>query len=197
MSPGAAAQNIIFMGLPVAVYALFVRWRAHFSFSEIAARIGLARGDVRAFVIAIAACVPAALLGVWLSSWTKGFQGSMVTPFDNAPPTARVLASALTYGLFGTGFPEELLFRGLIAGVLFRRLSFFRANLLQAAIFVLPHLLILLVAPTLWLLAIFFPLALGLFAGWLRFSSRSIAPGVLVHSVSNMAGALAVMNWHR
>jgi len=119
----------------------------------------------------------------------------MLAPFIDAPPTLAVVISVINYGLIATGFPEELLFRGLIAGALFRRFSFWKANLIQASIFLLPHLLILIVAPQLWALAILLPLALGLFAGWLRHSSGSIAPGVLVHAVSNMAGALAVLNW--
>ncbi len=82
-----------------------------------------------------------------------------------------------------------------VAGVLFRRLPFWNANLLQASIFLLPHLLILLVAPTLWASVIFLPLGLGIFAGWLRFSSGSIGPSVLVHAVANVASVLAVVNW--
>lgn len=83
----------------------------------------------------------------------------MLAPFIDARPTLAVLASVISYGLIATGFPEELLFRGLIAGAHFRRLSFWKANLIQASIFLLPHLLILIVAPQLWALAIFLPLA--------------------------------------
>jgi hypothetical protein len=43
-----------------------------------------------------------------------------------------------------------MLFRGLIAGSLARRLPFVWANLSQAAIFFLPHLAILFFAPELW-----------------------------------------------
>ena len=46
---------------------------------------------------------------------------------------------ALLYGVVKTGFAEELLFRGLIAGSLGRRLPLVWANLLQALIFLLPH----------------------------------------------------------
>ena len=54
---------------------------------------------------------------------------------------------ATLYGAEQTAFPEELLFRGLIAGSLWRRFSVGWANLLQAVIFLLPHFLILLVMP--------------------------------------------------
>ena len=84
---------------------------------------------------------------------------------------------------------------GLIAGALLRRLPFRRANALQAGIFVLPHLLILLMAPRLWPLAIVLPATLGAVAGWLRHRSGSIWPGVLVHGIPNVVGALAVLRW--
>src|SRR6516162_2457795 len=50
---------------------------------------------------------------------------------------------ALLYGVVQTGFPEELLFRGLIAGSLSRRLPVPWANLGQALLFLIPHLLVL------------------------------------------------------
>lgn len=195
MTPGAAIENIIIIGLPAVIYAVVVRWRAGLSASEIASRLGLSRGTLRALAIALAGSVPGAFIAVWVSSWTKGFEGSTLAPFIEAAPAPGVLAAIITYGLIGTGFPEELIFRGLIGGALFRRLSFWRANVIQTAIFVLPHLLILLVAPELWGLAVCLPLILGLFTGWLRFTSGSIVPGIIVHASGNIAGALAVLNW--
>ncbi|MBI4371495.1 MAG: CPBP family intramembrane metalloprotease [Elusimicrobia bacterium] len=88
-----------------------------------------------------------------------------------------------------------MLFRGLIAGAIFRRLPFWTANLLQAAAFLLPHLLILLIAPRLWPL-MFLPLAHGLAAGWLRQTSGSIGPAILLHAIPNVVGALWVIRWH-
>ena len=195
MTLGAAIQNAAIMAFPAAIYAVIVKWRGRLPLPEIAARLGLSRGKLRPLLIALVACVPAAIVSVVASSWTKGFQGSMLAPFIDARPTLAVLVSVTSYGLIATGFPEELLFRGLIAGAFFRRLSFWKANFIQASIFLLPHLLILIVAPGLWPLAIILPFALGIFAGWLRHSSGSIAPGVFVHAASNMAGALAVLNW--
>lgn len=195
MTVGAAIQNAVVLSLPVVVYALVVRWRARLPISEIAVRIGLSRSKLRPLLIALAACVPAAIIGVMASSSTKGFQGSMLAPFIDASPSIPVFVSVVSYGLIATGFPEELLFRGVIAGALFRRLSFWKANLIQASIFLLPHLLILIVAPSLWPLAILLPLTLGLLTGWLRHTGGSIAPAVIIHAIGNMAGALAVLNW--
>ena len=104
-----------------------------------------------------------------------------------------VLGGVVSYGLLATAFPEELLFRGLIAGTLFRRMAFWKANVVQPRIFVLPHLLVLRVAPKLWALATLPPLMLGLIGGWLRYRSGSIGPAVILHAVPNMVGALAVL----
>lgn len=192
---GAAIQNAVIITLPVTIYALFVRWRTRLSLFEITSRLGLLPCNSRPLLIAVVASVLAALLGVVAATWTKGFQGSMLAPLSDARPDLSVLVSIVSYSLIATGFPEELLFRGLIAGALFRRFSFWKANAIQASIFLLPHLLILLVAPHLWALVVFVPLALGLLTGWLRHSSGSITPGVIVHAVSNAAGALSVLNW--
>lgn len=193
----AALQNAVFLGIPAVIYALVVRRKGATTLSDIAARLGLVRGTRRAWLIALAACVPTALAGAYASMRTQTFSGSALAGFVDAPPTARVLAAVVAYGLIATGVPEELLFRGLIAGALFRRWSFWKANVLQASIFVLPHLVILLVAPRLWPVVIAAPLAFSLFAGWLRHSSGSIFPSALVHAVTNMASALAVLRWSR
>jgi membrane protease YdiL (CAAX protease family) len=86
---------------------------------------------------------------------------------------------------------EEIFFRGLLGGWLIRRFGFAIGNSVQALIFLLPHLLLLTVSLSLWPLLIA-QLAAGWLLGWLRYSSGSILPGWLVHSLSNAFGALAI-----
>ncbi len=191
----AAVQNAVFLSLPAVIYALSMARKGRPA-ADIVDRLGLVRGMLRPWRIALAACLPLGSAGAAASVRTKTFAGSALAGFVGASPTASVIVSATAYGVVAPGFPEELLFRGLIAGALFRRSSFWRANFLQASIFVLPHLLILLVAPRLWPLVIFLPLAFGVFAGWLRHSSGSMFPGALVHAVTNIACGLAVLRWH-
>jgi len=70
---------------------------------------------------------------------------------------------------------EEMLFRGWLAGVLFRKLGFARGNAIQALVFLAPHTLLLLVSPTLWpILPV--QLIAGWLLGWLRHRSGSVAP---------------------
>ena len=87
---------------------------------------------------------------------------------------------------------EEIFFRGFLGGWLVRRLGFAIGNTIQALIFLLPHLLLLLVSQGLWPIIIV-QLIAGWLLGWLRYRSISILPGWLAHSLTNAVGALAAM----
>lgn len=86
---------------------------------------------------------------------------------------------------------EEVFFRGLLSGVLFRRLGFGWGNLVQALVFLVPHLALLLVDARLWpLIPVQF--AAGWLLGCLRHKTDSFAPGAVVHAFANVvAGLLA------
>jgi len=107
-----------------------------------------------------------------------------------ATPASFLLA--LAYEAFYVALGEEVLFRGLIGGFLFRWLGFAVGNVLQAMLFLLPHLLLLTVSTSLW------PLLLSQFLGgwlngWLLFRSESVLPGWIAHSLGNGFGALLFM----
>ena len=87
---------------------------------------------------------------------------------------------------------EEIFFRGLLGGWLVRRFGFAVGNTVQALIFLLPHLLLLLVSLSLWPI-ILVQLLAGWLLGWLRYHSDSILPGWLAHSLINALGALGAM----
>ena len=101
------------------------------------------------------------------------------------------VSMALLYGVIKTGFAEEFLFRGLIAGSLSRTLPLVWANLIQAAIFLVPHLLLLVVMAELWVILPFFFIG-SLFAGWARIKSDSIVGPWLIHASVNTTMALSV-----
>jgi len=87
---------------------------------------------------------------------------------------------------------EEILFRGFLGGWLVRRLGFAIGNTVQALVFLLPHLLLLLVSLNFWpIIAV--QMVAGWLLGWLRYRSDSILPGWLAHSLTNAFGALAAM----
>ncbi|HLZ55993.1 MAG TPA: CPBP family intramembrane glutamic endopeptidase [Ktedonosporobacter sp.] len=85
---------------------------------------------------------------------------------------------------FFTALGEEVFFRGLVGGWLMRRFGFGVGNVLQAIVFLLPHLVVLFVDVRFWPLLLA-PLILGWFAGWLRYKSESIFPGMIIHSLGN------------
>ncbi len=78
----------------------------------------------------------------------------------------------------GAGVLEELLFRGLLMGLLLQRGKVWQAILLQALAFGLAHALGFRFAPT---------FAIGVFLGVLRWRTGSILPGMLVHTLHNAA----------
>jgi membrane protease YdiL (CAAX protease family) len=93
---------------------------------------------------------------------------------------------------FYVALGEEIFFRGFLGGWLVRRLGFAIGNTVQALIFLLPHLLLLLVSLNLWpIIAV--QMVAGWLLGWLRYRSDSILPGWLAHSLINAFGALAAM----
>lgn len=87
---------------------------------------------------------------------------------------------------------EEILFRGFIGGILFRRYGFAVGNIVQACIFLAPHLPLLLLSTALWPL-----LPIQLLAGWmlglLRWKSSSVGPGSVAHVAANVLAPLLLL----
>jgi membrane protease YdiL (CAAX protease family) len=101
----------------------------------------------------------------------------------------------LIAAVFKTSLSEELLFRGLIGKRLIARLGFQAGNLIQATLFGLVHLLILLVPKVSAGLVAVMVLVTGLmgwFNGWLNETSGrgSILPGWAAHAVANVCAYL-------
>ena len=189
----AVLNVVVLAGIPFLVYYLWHRIRHKRGLGEVARRAGLQVGDPKyiAYSAAFAAVSVAALL-LWsppLESFTG--ESSPQRDFVGLGLTGTSIAMALLYGVVKTGFAEELLFRGLIAGSLGRRLSLAWANVLQGLIFLVPHLLVLVARPELWvILPIVF--AASLFLGWARIRSESILGPWLVHAAANVATCLMV-----
>lgn len=93
---------------------------------------------------------------------------------------------------FYVALGEEVFFRGLLGGWLEQRFGFMKGNTMQAFVFLLPHLLLLLVSLSFWVVVVVQFLA-GWVMGWLRSRSGSIMPGWLAHSLMNALGALLTM----
>ena len=189
----ALVNLLVFAGLPFFAYFVYQKWRHKRAFGEILRRAGLQLGAGRYLAYSAAfACAGVAILVLWpppLDPLVR--KGSPQRPFVGLGLGGPAVLMALLYGVVQTGFPEELLFRGLIAGSLSRRLPLQWANLGQALIFFIPHLLVLTVMPEMWgILPIIF--AVALFCGWVRIKSGSIFGSWLLHASGNVAMCLSV-----
>ena len=189
----ALLQVLLLGGAPFLGYFIYQRWRHQRTFAEVAKRAGLQLGAPRYLVYSLVFGLSGVVV---LLVWSPPLdllvrQGSAQRQFVGLGFGMPAIARAFLNGVVQTAFAEELLFRGLIAGSLSRRLPFVWANVLQAFIFLLPHLLILLVASELWpILPLVFVGAL-LF-GWVRIKSGSILGSWLMHACGNVTMALIV-----
>lgn len=189
----ALLNLVVLAGLPFLGYWLYHRLRHKRRFAEIVERAGLRVGETRyLYYSAAIAVVCVGLLLAWqppLASLTG--PTSPQRSFVGLGWSGQSISLALLYGMVKTGFAEEFLFRGLIAGSLARRMPLWAANLLQALIFLAPHGLVLVSRPELWVVlpAVF---AGGLLSGWLRIKSGSMLGPWLIHGAVNTATCLYV-----
>jgi membrane protease YdiL (CAAX protease family) len=188
------ANLVILVGLPLLVYYGYHRWRHGRTLAGVLQRSGLQRGEPGHLKYALAGVAVIAagvvLLPPDLEAITR--EGSAQARFAGAGLGLDALGTAALYAFVQTGFAEEFLFRGMIAGSLGRRMSLLWANVIQAAIFLAPHLLLLAIMPEHWpLLILIFGGAL--YTGWLRIASGSIVGPWLLHGSANFAVTLSVL----
>lgn len=149
-----------------------------------ATRAGATWGTPRAYAWALLLLIPL-VVAAWLAI--------VLIPAEvlDAPgvSVAQVAVPGAVLGIVLRAVGEEVFFRGLIGGVLVRRLGFAWGNLLQAFVFILPHLALLLIDTRLWpILPVQF--AAGWLLGWLRTRTGSVVPGSVVHVAANLAAGV-------
>jgi membrane protease YdiL (CAAX protease family) len=193
----AFLQAAVLGGVPLLGYIIYQKLRHKRALEESIRRAGLQLGKPRYLVYSLAfallgICLIVLIFVIWspsLEPFTR--KGAAQRPFVGLGFSMSAIVLALLNGGVQTGFAEELLFRGLIAGSLSRRLPIVWANVFQAFIFLVPHFLILLVMPEMWpILPLVF---LGaLIFGWVRIKSGSILGSWLMHASGNITMALIV-----
>ncbi|MDR0847695.1 MAG: CPBP family intramembrane metalloprotease [Propionibacteriaceae bacterium] len=173
--------------VPVLVYLIVQSRGKDRSLKSALNRIGASWGAPSAYGWALMLLVPL-LLTSWLAitlvpAEVLGEPGVMIARITSVGAGVSVALRAIG---------EEVLFRGLLGGVFVRRLRFFWGNLLQAAVFIVPHLPLLLVDIRIWpILPVQF--AAGWLLGWLRNKTETFVPGALLHFITNVAAGLIAL----
>ncbi len=187
-------QSLI-LCLPSAIYVLVQR-RRRLPWSSALQLVGWRGAALRYLGIGLLfGLIPGLLLLIWPTLLSGQFADSANianSRYAGWPATPGSFFLAWVYEAVYVALGEEAFFRGFLGGLLMRRFGFLAGNTLQAAIFLLPHLLLLTVSTSLWPLLLAQLLA-GWLQGWLFFKSGSILPGWIAHSLGNAFGALAFM----
>lgn len=185
---------VLLVGIPLLFYYAVHRRRHQRGIAEVMGRAGMRLGESRYLWYAAGGVVVVLL---WIAVLPPDLEvitreGTVQHRFAGRGIDVDTVSSAALYALVQTGFSEEFLFRGLIAGSLGRRMSLVRANVLQAALFLAPHLLLLTIMPEHWPVLILVFIG-ALFAGWLRLRSGSIAGPWMLHGGANLVVTLSVL----
>lgn len=156
-------------------------------FHEALERAGHTVGSTSDYGLALLLLPPLLLVG-WLGIGLVPDEVLTMPEVSAARITS--VSTAVTAVLWAFG--EEVFFRGLLGGVLMRRLGFAWGNLLQAVVLLLVHLPLLLIDTRLW------PLLPAQFAaswvlGWLRHRTGTYLPGAVVHATVSIAMGLDLL----
>lgn len=147
-------------------------------------RVGLVWGTFAAYGWALLLLLPMVLTG-WLAiilvpSEVRELPGVSI---------AQMTSLSVAVGIVLRAVGEEVFFRGLLGGVLIRRLGFGWGNLLQTVLFLVPHRALLLIDVRMWpVIPVQF--AAGWLLGWLRHTTGTFVPGAVVHVLANIVAGL-------
>lgn len=179
--------EFILLTVPVLVYVIVQSRSPERTWCSAWERVGASIGSTRGYGWALV-LLPVMLVASW-AALTLIPAEVLQTP---GVSIARVSSVAAVIGVVLRATGEEIFFRGLLGGVLMRRLGFFWGNLLQAALFLIPHLPLLLVDSRLLPLLPAQFLA-GWLLGWLRHKTGSFIPGAVLHAVVNVTVGLIAL----
>ncbi len=176
-------EFIIFC-VPTIIYVVVQSRGEDRTFRAARHRAGVAWGAPAAYGWALLLLLPLVLTG-WLAI--------VVVPSEvlelPGVSIAQLTSLSIALGTVLRALGEEVFFRGLLGGILIRRLGFGRGNLLQTLLFLVPHLSLLLIDLRMWPV-IPVQLAAGWLLGWLRHKTGTFVPGAVVHVLANIVAGL-------
>lgn len=177
----SAVFEFVLLSVPTALY-LWFRRRLQ---DRGRPAMGLTRGASSDYAMAFGVAV--IVIGL-------GLVATRLIPADvlaAAGSTNRITSGLVALAVAVRSAGEEMLFRGFLQGVVANRFGTTAGIWVQAVLFLLPHLALLLVSPLVWpiLPAQFLT---GLALGWLRSRHDSVAPTIAVHAVANVIAGLII-----
>ena len=176
--------ELVLFCLPAAIYVLFQMRRRDRTAADAFSRVGATTGTARDYWRGVLLFIPLLIVAI-IAAW--------VIPADvrDAPGVSIASLTSLgaVVGLVLRALGEEVFFRGLLAGVLIRRLGFAWGNVMQALAFLVPHAALLAIDVRLWpILPVQF--VMGWVLGHLRHATGSFLPGALVHVIANVVAGI-------
>ena len=177
------AEFVLFC-IPTIIYVIVQSRGRQRTLTTATSRAGISLGTPSSYGRAALLLVPLVLAG-WLAI--------VVVPTEalESPGVAiaQLTSIGAALGIALRAIGEEVFFRGLLGGILIRRLGFTWGNAFQALLFLVPHLALLLIDVRTWpILPVQF--AAGWILGWLRHRSGSFVPGSAVHAAANIVAGL-------
>jgi hypothetical protein len=182
---------LIIFSLPSIIYVI-VRAIRGTPFSESRKNVGWTLCTGKDLLYAAAVFVAVAIIAFVVLKFIPASLLEGASSYAGQPLTVRSILAALMREAFYIALGEEVFFRGFLGSWLFRRLGFRWGNLVQATVFLLPHLLLLAVGPQIWPIFVV-QFCAGWAQGWLQYKSGSILPSWLVHTATNLVSAISFM----
>ena len=149
--------QLILLSFPSIIYIL-INIRRGKEWRQIQEELGWTRGEPVHYIhaVGVAFVTGVLMLGVMRMVPDDVLESPMVSTSVYAGMSLSFfsfLGAWLREGFY-VALGEEVFFRGLLGGWLERRYGFNIGNLIQSVVFLLPHLLLLLVSPSFWLVII-------------------------------------------
>lgn len=176
--------ELVLFCLPAAIYVVFQMRRRDRGAADALGRVGATIGTARDYWRGVLLFVPL-LIAAIIAAW------AVPAEVRDAPGVviASLTSLGAVVGLVLRAVGEEVFFRGLLGGVLIRRLGFGWGNVMQTLAFLIPHAALLTIDVRLWpLLPVQF--AAGWLLGHLRHVTGSFLPGSLVHVAANVVAGI-------